>query len=346
MRTFTIPMHVLAVMLLVAAASFAGEARQPAKPKTRKHISAWFGYQKGKTATDEIAPLADIIDSLSICGDEPPAEFVAAVRAKGIETYRMVWCDKDSAFNTPEKRDATIKDHVRLCMEIGFDGIDLDYESVPPESKQLYSDFMQKLSEQLRPLGKKMTHAVFTFVGPPEQSKTFYNLDVINATCDRVKVMCYDVHAAPALYAGWWTFPRQPGFGPVSTQPWARANMEYWQTLVPKEKLIMALPAYGNDYDAAPGGKGQQIYEPVPPIPDGTKFDRFWLSYEQVHVYRYVDKANRPRIFFASDTDSTKAHLKTIDELGVPGLSFWHFQAVPPETWQAVREWLASKEGG
>ena len=55
--------------------------------------------------------------------------------------------------------------------------------------------------------------------------------------------------------------PDCAGMGPTSTTPWAEASMQWWAARVPKEKLVMGLPAYSNDYSALPGwggGNGSQ----------------------------------------------------------------------------------------
>jgi spore germination protein YaaH len=50
-----------------------------------------------------------------------------------------------------------------------------------------------------------------------------------------------------------------------------------------------------------------------------------------------------PHVFYASDAESTKAHLETIDELNLPALGFWHFSSVDENIWKAVRDWLKNK---
>jgi hypothetical protein len=50
--------------------------------------------------------------------------------------------------------------------------------------------------------------------------------------------------------------PDCAGMGPTSTTPWAEMSMQWWAARVPKEKLVMGLPAYSNDYSALPGWGG------------------------------------------------------------------------------------------
>ncbi len=48
-------------------------------------------------------------------------------------------------------------------------------------------------------------------------------------------------------------------------------------------------------------------------------------------------------LFYASDAESTKAHLETVDELKLPGIGFWHFSSVDDGTWTVVKDWLNTK---
>ncbi len=55
-----------------------------------------------------------------------------------------------------------------------------------------------------------------------------------------VRVMCYDMYSLSGS-----------AVGPVSMQPWAKDAMQYWMRHVPREKLIMGLPAYSGDFQLA-----------------------------------------------------------------------------------------------
>jgi spore germination protein YaaH len=56
-----------------------------------------------------------------------------------------------------------------------------------------------------------------------------------------------------------------------------------------------------------------------------------------------MEKDAVPHVFYASDADSTKAHLETVDELNLPAIGFWHFSSVDDATWKTVRAWLNNK---
>jgi hypothetical protein len=296
--------------------------------KARRLISTWFIYRDDK----DIALLqsnADIISSISIFG-RPSRGFIDACHKLDIETYLGVGGDA-SAIDTPPHAQATIDGYLKQCEELGLDGIDLDFEQLSPDLQDRYLRSMRDLAERLHAGGKRLSICVGyypeCYADPPK--KQFYDALVVGQVCDQVRVMCYDLHWAPAAT-----------FGPTSTAPWAKEAMRFWLRYVPREKLIMGLPAYSNDYSISPNGKGVQVYQAKPRTSASSPATSIWLPYEKVRVYRFLDGEGRPHVFFASDEASTKAHLKTVDDLDIPAISFWTYNSVSPETWKVLRDWL------
>jgi spore germination protein YaaH len=220
---------------------------------------------------------------------------------------------------------------MKECDELRLDGIDLDFEHLEPALQKRYSQFMRDLADRLHAGGRRLSICVGYYSGSSAESpeKHFYDALVVGKVCDQIRIMCYDLHWAPGAT-----------FGPTSTVPWAKEAMRYWCRHVPREKLIMGLPAYSNDFDVLPGGKGVQVYSAKPQIPTSPPLQPVWLEYEKLRVYRYVDGDGRPHVFFASDEASTKAHLETVEELNIPAISFWTYNSVAPETWKTLRNWL------
>jgi spore germination protein YaaH len=161
----------------------------------------------------------------------------------------------------------------------------------------------------------------------------WYDPEVIGKTCDRVRVMCYDMTSVSG-----------GAVGPVSTRPWARDAMRFWLRHVPRRKLVMGLPAYSRDVVMNSSREALSPYVSQPQVPPGTAVQRLWLPYEGFHQYRYTDAQGTEHVFFASDDDSTRQHLETAADLGLDTIGFWHAASVTPPMWAAVREWILAGE--
>jgi len=301
--------------------------------KARKIVSAWFPCDE--RGFDAVAPHADILASLSLFGT-PSAEFMQTCRAHNILTYKLVGGDA-SAFDTPDRARATVNGYTRDCEQVGYDGIDLDFEHVDASFRDRYSAFVRLAAQELHKRGRRLSICVGPIAlseNPQAAPSTFCDLKVISAACDEVRVMCYDMYYAKACL-----------FGPTSTRPWARDVMQFYVRHVPREKLIMGLPGYSNEYRMMPGlGKGWQADCGAPRTEAGARqVERIWLERERINLYRYVDAEGNLLLRFASDADSTRAHLETVDELGLAGITFWHFTSTTPDIWDAVHGWLSAR---
>ncbi len=307
--------------------------KQPLHSKGRRCVSPWIVY-RGEDTIDRLRKHADIVASISVCGNAP-AEFIARCRELEIVTYKLVG-GKHTAFDTAPHRKATIAKYLTLCQEVGYDGIDLDFEMLDATYREAYSALLREASRELHRAGKKLSMCVSYMMSTRRTTEgdhmpDFYDHTVVGQTCDMVRVMCYDMYSLSGK-----------GIGPVSTQPWAKDAVKYWLRHVPAERLVMGLPAYSGDFEMKLDGKRTRHYSaPRPVVPMGTTVRRVWLPYEQINTYKYVDAKGVLHLFYASDAAGTRAHLETAERLGVFGIAFWHYAAVTPPMWQAVREWHA-----
>jgi spore germination protein YaaH len=318
-----ITFHLLVLVLLVNIPSAFTQT-------SFKKVSPWYIYKEGK-GFDEIKPFSDIISSISVFGN-PPKEFIAECHKNGIQVYHGV-SEKEDALNTADKMEATADKYVNICEMDDYDGIDLDYEQLSPDFKNTYSVFLKKVSDKLHNSGKKLSQCVGFYATLLQDStpRIFYDPKVIAETCDLVRVMCYDMHYAPN---------RSEGIGPTSSYSWTRDAMIYWMKYVPKDKLIMGLPAYSNDYTMTVNGTGRQVYAPAPDNYGGILLSPIWQWYERMNIYVYNDLKGDTHLFYASDQKSTKNLLEISNEFAIHTIGFWHFTSVAPQTWSVVREWI------
>jgi len=287
--------------------------------------------------------LADKVTAVSfVCHEYPkdiPKSFFDECKSFGWNIYHLVGrCHGN--YETSEEMEKTLSSLMKNCLEKGLDGLDFDLEFEPAHTKDAYSAYLRRAAEELHSVGKRLS--VCVGYHPAAHAKPadhgFIDPDVIGQVCDEVRVMCYDQYFAPAKGKEPLDRLDCQGIGPTSSQPWAAAAMAHWSQYVPKEKLVMGLPTHSNDYDARHGGGGRAIYTSVPPA--NIFSDKSWLWYEKINLYRYKDEDGGARIFYASDADSTRAHLDTADDIGVNKISFWQGRAVDPEMWKVAKAWL------
>lgn len=304
-----------------------------------KRVHPWIVFKDGFTFKN-IEPVKDMIGSLSIFGN-PPKEFLDDCHKNGIEVYKAVGGSEEN-INTPEKINLLVDSYLKEC-ENGYDGIDLDFEHLDADFQDQYSVFLKTASIKLHAAGKKMSHCVgfYPELYKNNKAKIFYDLKVLSETCDLVRVMCYDMYFAPGIGKP-ELIGRDDctGMGPTANYPWIEKAMLFWKDKIPVEKLVMALPAYGNDYSLTGNMSGNQIYNVVPNNVKGNLPSPIWLCYEKLHVYLYDHVDGNRHLFYASDDKSTKALLELADNLNLPLIGFWHYDSVSEEMWRVTGEWF------
>lgn len=331
------PCLLLAATLLLLLSPAAAQPATDARPPRR--IATWFVYENPQSI-ELLRPRARFLSSISVCGGADAA-FIRQCHELGIKVHLLVGGHDGKAFATAEARRELIAGYVQRCRDTGADGIDLDFESLDRECRGAYSLLLGEAAEALHAAGKQLSMCVSYVMCTWRSNKEpaadaeanidggWYDPVVLGQKCDLVRVMCYDMIS-----------PSSTAVGPVSSAAWARDAMTYWGRFVPREKLVMGLPAYSRDY--AMNGKREtgSLYRATPDVPEGHPLQCLWMPYEAIHQYRYNAPDGVEHVFFASDVASTQAHLQTAAALGLSQIGFWHYGAVPAETWAVVEAWL------
>ena len=315
---------------------------QSQEVKVEKGVHGWYVCHDN-TSFDELAPYAKMLKSMSVFG-KPSKEFIDQCHTHGIDVYHAV-SGTEKNISTDEQMNKVTDGYVNYCIEHNYDGIDLDFEHLDASFQSRYSEFLRMASDKLHKEGKKLNHCVayYADVYDDESKPMFMDAKVIAETCDLVRVMCYDMYWGPGV-------SREDlvnrvdciGMGPTSNYPWTKQVMQYWMKYVPNDKLVMALPAYGNDYVVSTDQMtGRQVYSVIPDAVQGQTLKPVWNFTDKLNVYHYTGKDGHKHIFFASDEHSTKELLKLADELNLPYVGFWHFSTVTPEMWSVTEKWIA-----
>ena len=305
-----------------------------------KKVYPWYIARDGGDFKD-IEPYKDMLACISVFG-KLGKDFIDQCHANQIEVYHAVggrWVNID----TPEERTQLIQEYVDYCVNENYDGIDLDFEHLPAQCQPTYSEFLREASNALHAIGKKMSHCVGYHPAAYDNpdAKVFCDPIVLNETCDLVRVMCYDMFFGPGVDKNEFKDRYDcSGVGPTSDYPWTIKAMTQWSRHIAKEKLVMALPAYGNDYSLGKENmKGRQIYACVPDSAKGVLPAPKWNYYSRLNMYIYDGLDGNKHIFYASDAQSTSYLLQLADELGISKIGFWHYASVSKDMWQVTKQW-------
>jgi spore germination protein YaaH len=318
-------------------------------PKSRALVSAWAGQTHADHALERVREFQDIFDQVifmcrhvnadgSLATEWPALErkrLAAELRDMGVSTLNDYGGGEDTLTAltaSPKGLGTAIANMVRECEETGADGVDIDFEHIPPHHRFAFTDFIGQLSEALHARGKMLS--ICTNVPSRSSHRDggigFLELPTLSHYVDHLRPMNYDLF-------GPWT---PEVVGPTSTAPWAREGMTYLAGEVPKHKIVMGLPTYSLDFDLIEPSKSRQVYdyEWIAEREKASTSGRVWISHWDVSLIRYTDGDGHIHLLYVTDASSTKSHLETVDRLGLAGVCFWCLMGDDPQIWEAVRQ--------
>jgi spore germination protein len=140
--------------------------------------------------------------------------------------------------SNPALRETHANALTQLVVQNAFDGIDIDYESLPSTARNDFTALMQTLATKLHAAGKKLSVTVSaktsdseTWEGPGAQ-----DWPALGAIADTIKIMAYDYH---------WNGGTAGAIAPLA---WLDQVATYAESTLPRGKAIMGLPWYGYDW--------------------------------------------------------------------------------------------------
>lgn len=181
----------------------------------------------------------------SLTANDPVSDGVLVdfARANNIRVVPTVSSTWNSTHIVNILRSPTLRaNHINAIMQVAqsplIDGIDIDYENLPPSSRQAFTDFITQLAFYVHNEGKTLSVTV-----PPKVRENdaatltaFADYAALGQVADEIRVMAYEYRGKtgdPAPNAPIW---------------WVRQAMSYTISVVPSEKAIMGVHLYGYDW--------------------------------------------------------------------------------------------------
>jgi spore germination protein YaaH len=132
---------------------------------------------------------------------------------------------------------------VSTVVSNGFDGIDLDYESVSLADKELYYEFLNKLSAELHKNNKILIVTVLAKWGDnvrysyrPE-TRQVQDWTQISKYADEVRIMAYD-----------YTYSGDKYPGPIGPTGWISEVLDYASQKIPSQKTVLGIHLYAYEW--------------------------------------------------------------------------------------------------
>lgn len=233
--------------------------------------------------------------------------------------------------NSYERRQRLIEEIVNVCVKYDLDGINVDFENMKMEDKDLYSRFIIELTPRLKDMGQ----VVSVDVTAPDGGETWslcFDRHVIGNVADYIVFMAYDQNGVSS------TTP-----GTTAGYNWVKLSLnKFLQTEeIDADKIILAVPFYARVWTTDANGKVTSntinMENIDARIPEGT--EKKWDDDLKQNYVEYTDGSDKKEIWI-EDLDSLRAKISLIRENNLAGVGSWVKDMEPEEVWPMIKEEL------
>ncbi|MGB4337869.1 MAG: LysM peptidoglycan-binding domain-containing protein [Bacillota bacterium] len=238
---------------------------------------------------------------------------------------------------TPPAVQSTVSAIVNTAAAEGFGGVNVDFENMYPEDRQLYNDFIAALAAAAHARGLSLSNAMapkwadwptLPWVGT-------FDYATLGQLLDFTMLMTYEW--------GW------SGGPPMAVAPvnLVQRVLDYAVAHIPPGKILMGIPLYGYDWPVPlPPGRLAATVTPAQAV-DIAAAHNTDISFDetaQAPWFRYIDETGSQHEVWFSDVRSSVAAHALIDTYGLRGASYWNLVLDFPQNWLALADRYAVRK--
>jgi spore germination protein len=231
-----------------------------------------------------------------------------------------------AVIGSEEARTKHVEELLKLLTEKGFDGVNIDYESLNESQRDDFTQFIRVLSIVLHAEDKILAVALHpkTGEGRPNEANgsEAQDWEELGKYADQLHLMTYGQHSTS-------TKP-----GPTATDEWMDKVITYALTKIPREKLYVGMGLYGNEWPEDKDGNARgltttQVDQIKSKYNPTIQRDR--ASGESFFVYE-DDEGDTFTVWFM-DKESLSYKAQRIARYGIKGIAFWRLGGEDEEVW-------------
>ncbi|MDA8441947.1 MAG: glycoside hydrolase family 18 protein [Peptococcaceae bacterium] len=208
-----------------------------------------------------------------------------------------------------------------------YQGVNVDFERVRPEDRELLNGFMADVAARMRQAGYPFSTALAPKTSDWQTGEWYgaHDYRAHGQIADYVIIMTYE-----------WGWSGGPPYA-VAPIVNVRQVLDYAVTVIPRKKIMMGVPLYGYDWTLpyVAGGPWARTISPQQAIEIAaahgvairydTKLQSPWFNYR--------DSNGREHTVWFEDARSINAKFNLVNEYGLRGVSYWALGHDFPQNW-------------
>ena len=220
--------------------------------------------------------------------------------------------------SSPAKKQKLINDIIAVLKQYNFIGVNIDFEEILMDSDKPLVEFQKQLYQQLHAQKFLVSQDVIPF-------NDEYNFKALSNYNDYLILMAYDQHHAE-------TKP-----GPNSSQKWIEAAVFDMTSKLPANKIILAIPAFGHDWQLDKKNKVtkstdvtyQQAIANAKNSDATIDFDNDSYNLD----YQYYDSENQLHQVYFVDAATNFNSIRFATEVNLAGTTLWRLGGEDIRLW-------------
>jgi spore germination protein len=199
-----------------------------------------------------------------------------------------------------------------------YDGLNIDFENIPPRSGEAYISFLRELRAGLP---KEKIFSVALAARTRTLTNDIYDYERIKPLVDKIFVMAYDEH--------WSGGPP----GSVASLRWCRSVADYSMRVIGAEKLVMGIPFYGRAWEEQNHHRAL-IYSTTEKLIN-THNVKDIKRENGIPTFDYVP--NVKVTVYYEDEYSISARMEIYKSMKISAIGFWRIGQEPPKIWEFIQ---------
>lgn len=276
----------------------------------------------------------------SLAGPDDTAVLQAA-RAAGVEPLLVLTNTTEGGFssdlassilNSEGVQDLLFDNLERVLREKGFRGVNIDFEFIYPEERELYNRFLQRIVERLRPQGYLITSALAPKTSETQQGLLYeaHDYPVHGQLMDFVVLMTYE-----------WGYIAGPPMAVAPIGPVSRV-LDYAVSVIPSSKIMMGVPTYGYDWPLPyqPGVTRATTITPQEALIRAVQ-NRAAIEFDgpsQSPFFYYFAPDGTEHVVWFEDPRSLQAKYDLVKRYNLRGVSLWTLNSTFPQNWPLLAD--------
>lgn len=260
------------------------------------------------------------------------AEYVEKANGLGLEVWALV-----DDFNTDismyeilshtTSRKTLANALIEVALEYKLNGINIDFEKIPSDAGVHYIQFLRELSVKCRNNG--IVLSVDNYV--PTAYTAYFDREEQGKIVDYVVTMAYDEYYAGSEVAG-----------PVASLSYVKDAVNNILDLVPKEKIIIAIPFYTRLWKEAADGDVSSESFSMTPAANWIKDNKIEAVWDDTYGCYYAELKKDGVIYrmWQEEDKSIEEKMKVIYKADVAGIAAWKLGLETESIWNVITPYL------